>query len=349
MINDDLTTIGPIKVCCAILYRISDFTICMLCIAAYFSIPAGIQPYYYSNSTLFIILFMLFLIKAFSKLADLHCLISHYGQTMHIKYLEALLPNNQGPISILIKLLVFVIMVIELYFISQFTLLTLTLETADDIISAIIHADLAFAHFVMKVITVYGYAHWVCFIFSLLTLIPCPRFQQHPIQQNQNNEHKYEDEDEHKHEDEQKHEQGNKQKQMKKIIWRNTKCLSKYLTFIDISYYYPKPLNCPSDKICTLCYKNIIDYTWIELPCKDRFHSECIDSLLLKHISCPTCKITILNPILNQVPNQVPNQISNQVSNQVPNQIQIQIQNIVPYTFSEFDVDPETSSEEAIV
>ena len=53
--------------------------------------------------------------------------------------------------------------------------------------------------------------------------------------------------------------------------------------------------NIPLDDICSICQEKKVDDKWLVLPCKHKFHSECITPWFVQSTTCPVCRISIVD------------------------------------------------------
>jgi hypothetical protein len=51
----------------------------------------------------------------------------------------------------------------------------------------------------------------------------------------------------------------------------------------------------PLDDVCPICQEKKVDDKWLVLPCKHKFHSECITPWFVQSTTCPVCRISIID------------------------------------------------------
>lgn len=279
MANDNVITINARMRNSANLSQFYIFGLCIYYTITQFTIPFEL---YNSVFTILFTLHWLFLWPLiYSALSDLIFLEQQYGKTLHIKQFELLLPsNNRESFALkIIKIMNLFILMIEMYFIIYFTPLNTNTSSCD------IYANIFNICIAMKIVTVHGYIHWLCFILSLFPV--CCLFCTMPcIICN----------------DYSKNEQ-------KRLYHMNIQI--RYLKFMSFTIYIPISLRppiiinimpClysrdpPIDKTCAICFStsSIFD-TWKELSCNHKFHPKCIDKWLLIRASCPLCRSAITN------------------------------------------------------
>ena len=70
---------------------------------------------------------------------------------------------------------------------------------------------------------------------------------------------------------------------------RNTKQVRPIIPNLSISDIPPQ------DDVCPICQEKKVDDKWLVLPCKHKFHSECITPWFVQSTTCPVCRISIVD------------------------------------------------------